>query len=140
MIRTYGDGRSAPPRRVDASAGRRLISTRADSADLLFLDPPVVNPLKCRCGRDPSQPLPASAHVKRWRNAEADGWPRSGQRAPRELSVRYLPAEGGPSEPRTVDHPSQIAPIGPIRLWIELDVEPGGVESALPRLQLSWEE
>ncbi len=147
LIRTYGDGtvRAAESKLMLLGGGGGWnLDPNHTTADLLFLDAPVVNPLRVplRYGIL-SQPLPASARVTRWRNATADGWPRSAQTsAAGSWSVRYLPAEAALDRARTVDHPAQIAPTGPIRLWIELDVQPGGVWNPpfLDYVQLSWEE
>ncbi len=116
----------------------------AKEADLLFIDPPVVNPLRVplRYGVL-SDPVPASGRISRWIDAYADGRPRAGQRSETGTwSLRFLPA-GAPPDPALVrDHPQLLDRVSPVKLWIELEVQPGGMWNPpfLDFVRLSWEE
>jgi hypothetical protein len=105
------------------------LGNSARAADLLRIDPPAHNPLRVplRYGVL-SHPLPAAASVQRWVDAFADGRPRAGQSSSSSAwSVRFLPASAPLDPAYARDHPTLLEQVGPVKLWIELEVRPPAV-------------
>ncbi|MFT5050403.1 MAG: hypothetical protein ACI8QZ_001805 [Chlamydiales bacterium] len=104
----------------------------------LVLDSPTINTLKVPLHYAAvSSPVPNVGRAARWLSAQAGGQARAGS-----WRVRYLPAQNPLLFESAVDDPRLLDGMGPIRVLIELGVQPGPIWDPpfVDFVRLTWDE